>query len=139
MSNSPRAVVVGGARTPFVRAFAELAELDTIALGVVAVRGALARLGLTGSEVQALCWGGVILPPGAPNIGREIVLDAGLPPAIEARTTSRACASGLQSVADAVHMIERGECEVAIAGGSDSTSNAAIALPPTFIRRSVRW
>lgn len=130
-----RAVVVGGARTPFVRAFAEYTDLDTIALGVLAVRGALDRLGLSGDEVQALTWGGVILPPGAPNVGREIVLDAKLPASIEARTTSRACASGLQAIADAVHMIERGECDVAIAGGSDSTSNAALTLPPTLIRK----
>ena len=35
-----RAVVVGGVRTPFCKAFTELTELDTIALGVGGGRGA---------------------------------------------------------------------------------------------------
>ncbi len=131
-----RAVVVGGARTPFVRSFAEFIELDTIALGVAAVRGALDRLAIPHGEIDALVWGGVILPPTAPNVGREIVLDLGLPPEVQAFTVSRACASGLQAIADAVHMIERGEADVVIAGGSDSTSNAAITLPESFIRKA---
>lgn len=131
----PRAVIVGGARTPFVRAFTHFTELDTIALGVHAVQGAFERTGVPADALQAVCWGGVILPAGAPNVGREIVLDAGLPRTAEARTTSRACASGLQAVADAVHLIERGEAEVVIAGGSDSTSNASLVMPETLIRK----
>lgn len=133
---SKRAVIVGGARTPFVRAFAEYTELDTIALGVYAVKGALARLNLPYEAVDAVVWGGVILPPTAPNVGREIVLDAGLPRTAQAFTVTRACASGLQAIAEAVHMVERGEAEVVIAGGSDSTSNAALTMPETLIRKA---
>lgn len=131
----PRAVIVGGARTPFVRAFAEYTKLDTIALGVLAVRGALDRLGVPWSQVDALTWGGVVLPPTAPNVGREIVLDLGLPPSVEAHTVSRACASGLQAVYDAVVKIERGEADLVIAGGSDSTSNAALTMPEALVRK----
>lgn len=130
-----RAVVVSGVRTPFHKAFGELAQVDTIALGQAAVTGLLRRTGLSHQEIDAVIWGGVILPPAAPNVGREIVLDLGLPPRIEARTVTRACASGLQAITDAVAAIERGELDVVIAGGSDSTSNAAIAMPPRFIQK----
>lgn len=133
---SSRAVVVGGARTPFVRAFAEYVELDTIALGAAAVRGALDRLHLRGADVDALVWGGVILPPTAPNVGREIVLDLGLPPTVQAFTLTRACASGLSAVMEAVHLVERGEAEVVLAGGSDSTSNAAVTMPASLVRKA---
>lgn len=131
-----RAFIVGGARTPFARAFEELVELDTIALGVAAVRGALDRLGVPGDAVDALVWGGVVLPPQSPNVAREIVLDAGLPPRVEAWTVSRACASGLQAIADGVAKIERGDAEVVVAGGGDSTSNAAVCLPETLVRKA---
>ncbi|MDP2305711.1 MAG: acetyl-CoA C-acyltransferase [Pseudomonadota bacterium] len=130
-----RALICGGARTPFVRAFAEYTELDTIALGVIAVRAALERTGLRHDAIDAVIWGGVILPPTAPNVGREIVLDLKLPPRIEARTVTRACASGLQAITDAVAAIERGDADVIIAGGSDSTSNAALTMPETLIRK----
>jgi len=118
-----------------VRSFAEYTELDTIALGVLAVQGLLDRTGLDRAELDAVIWGGVVLPPTAPNTGREIALDLGLPPAVEAYTVSRACATGLQAVTDAVAKIERGEADVVIAGGSDSTSNAPLTMPETLIRK----
>jgi acetyl-CoA acyltransferase len=131
----PRAVIVGGARTPFVRAFAEFVRMDTIALGVAATKGLLDRTEIPWSEVDAVVWGGVILPPTAPNVGREIVLDLGLPRSVEARTVTRACASGLQAITDAIAAIERGEADVIIAGGSDSTSNAPVTMPQSLVHK----
>jgi len=128
-----RAVVIGGVRTPFVKAFAEFLKLDTIALGGAAVRGLLARHPVPRSEIDAVVWGGVILPGMSPNVGRELALDLGLPPAVEAMTVTRACASGLQAVTLAAAAIERGEADVVIAGGSDSTSNAEVKLPQKVV------
>lgn len=124
-----RAVLVAGVRTPFVKAFGSFLKMDTIALGSVAVAGLLERSGVAAQDVDSLVWGGVVLPSAAPNIGREIVLELGLPPSIEAMTVTRACTSGLQAVTLAVASIERGDADVVIAGGSDSTSNAEVQLP----------
>lgn len=128
-----RAVVIGGARTPFVKAFSELLELDTIALGVAAVRGLLEQYPVPRSEIDSIVWGGVILPSQAPNTGREIALDLQLGPGVEAMTVTRACASGLQAISLAAASIERGEADVVIAGGSDSTSNAEVKLPQKVV------
>ncbi len=123
-----RAVVVGGARTPFLKAFTQFTKLDTIALGVAATGALLRRLEVPREEIDSIVWGGVILPTAAPNVGREIALDLGLPAAVEGMTVTRACASGLQAVTLAAAAIERGEADVVIAGGSVSTSYAAIPL-----------
>ena len=133
--NARRAVIVAGARTPFVRAFTDFLALDTIRLGAAAVGGLLERTGLDRRELDSVIWGGVVLPGGAPNVGREIVLDLGLPPSVEAMTVSRACASGLQSITLAAAAIERGEADVVIAGGSDSTSNAEVKMGPALCAR----
>lgn len=133
-SRARRAVLVAGVRTPFVRAFGKFAELSTIDLGVHATRALLERSGVREKDIDSIVWGGVLLPPMAPNVGREIALDLGLPPSIEAHTVTRACASGLQAVTTAVSMIERGDADVVIAGGSDSTTNAAVAFPPKAVR-----
>jgi acetyl-CoA acyltransferase len=129
-----QAVVVGGTRTPFVKAFQEFLELDTIALGVAAVKALLEQTSVPRREIESIVWGGVILPSAAPNVGREIALDVGLPREAEAMTVTRACASGLQAVTLAAAAIERGEADVVLAGGSDSTSNAAVNFPPKLVK-----
>jgi len=128
-----RAVVIGGMRTPFVKAFSEFMELDTIALGVAAVRALLDRYAVPRRQIDSLVWGGVILPSQAPNTGREIALDLKLDPKVEAMTVTRACTSGLQAITLGAASIERGETDVVIAGGSDSTSNAEVKLPQKVV------
>jgi acetyl-CoA acyltransferase len=130
-----RAVIVGGARTPFVRSFGSFLHLDAIALGNAAVGALLDRIPVPRTVVDSVIWGGVILPSGSPNVGREIALDLKLPPSVEAYTVTRACASGLQAVTLAAAAIERGEADVVIAGGADSTSNARIELPASFMHK----
>ncbi|MFF0491779.1 acetyl-CoA C-acyltransferase [Nocardia sp. NPDC003482] len=133
MAAKRRAVIVSGARTPFVRAFTDYTRMDSIDLADAAVAGLLERTGLPKDQVQAIVWGGVILPSAAPNIAREIALDLKLDPGCEGHTVTRACASGLQAVTTAAAAIERGEYDVMIAGGSDSTSNAEVKLPQKVV------
>lgn len=129
-----RAVIIDGRRTPFVRAFGKLMKHDAIDLGVAATRALLASVGLSPTEIDAIVWGGVVLPPAAPNVGREIALDLNLPAAVEAMTVTRACASGLQAITTGAAAIERGEADVVIAGGGDSTSNAVVPMPAHVIQ-----
>ena len=133
MTNKRRVVVVDGIRTPFVKAFSEYLKMDTIALGDATVKALLTRSELPREELEGMVWGGVILPGLAPNVGREIALDLQLPPHVEAHTVTRACASGLQAITTAVMTIERGDADVMIAGGSDSTSNAELKLPQKVV------
>jgi acetyl-CoA acyltransferase len=130
-----RAVVVDGIRTPFARAFTELVEMDTFALGGAAVRALLDRTNSPLQKIDGIVWGGVILPSTAPNVAREIALELKLPPSVEGMTVTRACASGLQAVTLAAAAIERGEADVMIAGGSDSTSKAQVCLPPKLVQK----
>jgi acetyl-CoA acyltransferase len=128
-----RAVVITGIRTPFVKAFGRLMKLDTIDLADAAVKALLERTDLPHDEIDGIVWGGVILPSGAPNIAREVALDLRLPAGVEGMTCTRACASGLQAITLAAAAIERGEADVIIAGGSDSTSNAPLNLPQKVV------
>ncbi|HEY2748050.1 MAG TPA: acetyl-CoA C-acyltransferase [Polyangia bacterium] len=132
-ASARRVVIVGGVRTPFVKAFGQLIKVDTIGLGVAATGALLERIGIARKEIEGIVWGGVILPGTAPNVGREIALDLRLPPSVEAMTVTRACASGLQAITTAAAAIERGDADVMIAGGSDSTSNAEVKLPQKVV------
>ena len=128
-----RAVVVGGVRTPFLRAFGKFTRVDTIALGVAAARALLDRYAVPRREIGGVVWGGVILPGAYANIGREIVLDLPVPATVEATTVTRVCTSGLYATTTAAAAIERGEADIMIAGGSDSTSNAELKLPQSLM------
>ena len=130
-----RAVIVGGVRTPFTRAFTEMARLDTFALGRAAVDGLLKKFPVRHADIEGIIWSGVVMPSDFANIGREIILDLGLPPTIEATTMTRACTSSLLTCTQAAAAIERGEFDVLIAGGSDSTSNAEVKMPQTFVQK----
>ena len=128
-----RAVIVRGCRTPFVKAFGPFLKMDSIDLGVAAVGGLLKKTEVPREAIDSIVWGGVILPGFSPNVAREIALDLHLPAKVEGMTVTRACASGLQAITTAAAAIERGDADVVIAGGSDSTSNAEIKLPQKVV------
>lgn len=132
--NSRRAVIVSGVRTPFTKAFSELASLDSIDLGVAACRALLDKTPIDVQLVDEINWGSVVVKTAAPNLAREIVLDLNLPSHIPGVTLTRACLSGLQAVTHAAANIERGDHEVVIAGGSDSTSNAEMPMPAGLVK-----
>ena len=131
---SRRAVIVAGVRTPFVRAFGSMLRMDTIDLGVAATGALLDKTQIDCDEVEGIVWGGVVIPGLAPNIAREIALDLKMPSHVEGMTVTRACASGLQAVTLAAAAIERGDADVMIAGGSDSTSNGELKLPQKVVQ-----
>lgn len=131
-----RAVIVSGLRTPFLRAFGAFTKMDSIALAGAAVRALLDETKVPHDVIDGIIWGGVVLPSAAPNIGREVALDVGLPHTLEASTVTRACTSGTLAVTQAIAAIERGEADVMIAGGSESTSNAEVKMPQSFVHKT---
>jgi acetyl-CoA acyltransferase len=56
------------------------------------------------------------------NVARISALLAGVPHTAAAMTVNRFCSSGLQAIALAARAVESGECDVAVAGGTESMS-----------------
>ncbi len=122
-----KTAILAGCRTPFARSGTEFADLSAIELGKVAVKDVLTRSGLHGEQVDHLVYGTVVHDTRAPNMAREVGL-AVLPKTVPAVTVSRACASANQAITDAVQLIEMGQAEVVIAGGSESLSHIPITV-----------
>lgn len=122
-----KTAIIAGSRTAFSRSGTVFADLTAIDLGKVAVRDALARSGLPGERVDHLVYGTVVHDTQAPNIAREVGLSV-LPKTVPAVTVSRACASANQAIADATQMIEVGQADIVIAGGSESLSRIPITV-----------
>jgi acetyl-CoA C-acetyltransferase len=118
------AVIVSTARTPIGKAYrGAFNNLEGPSLGAAAVRAAVARAGLEGAEIEEVVFG-CALTQGttAVNVARHIALAAGLPVSVAGATVDRQCASGLNALAMACHMVRAEGVEAALAGGLESIS-----------------
>jgi acetyl-CoA acetyltransferase family protein len=124
-----RVAIVAGARTPFVKAGQSFAKLGPLALATHAVRGLVSRHEIDPASIEAIAFGAVVPERGKPNLAREIVFEAGLPPSIEAQTVSSYCITGLRTATLIADAIARGRISAGIAGGVEWLSGAD---PSTF-------
>ena len=122
----PEAVIIDGVRTPFVKAAGRFNQMPAPELGRLAVRELLYRCDLNPDQVDELIAGNVASPPEAANVARVIALRAGIPKDRIAHTVSRNCASGMESVTEAVDLIESGRAKCVVSVGVDSMSNIPV-------------
>jgi acetyl-CoA acetyltransferase family protein len=127
--NTHRVAIVAGARTPFVKSGKAFALLGPSALGNHAVRGLVDRHHVDPDRIDAIAFGVVVPERGKPNLAREIVLESGLPPRIEAQTVSSYCITGLRTATIIADAIADGRITAGIAGGVEWLSGSD---PSTF-------
>jgi acetyl-CoA acetyltransferase len=101
--------IVEGIRTPFAKAFGQLAAVPAHELGVVAARAVLERADIRPEQIDQVVFGNAAVPPDAPNIARVIALLAGIPQDRIAHTVQRNCASGMEAITTAAQIIQLGE------------------------------
>ena len=122
------AVVVGGNRTPFVKAGGKFAMASSQDLLTAALDGLVARFGLAGQKVDEVVAGAVLKHTRDFNLTREAVLGSALSANTPACDLQQACGTGLEAVIYASNKIRLGQADVAIAGGVDSASDAPIVV-----------
>lgn len=126
-----RVAIVAGLRTPFARIATHFRDVNAIELGAMLVDELLARNQLPKDQVQQLVFGMTVMIPEAPFIAREIAIACDMPD-VDAYSITRACATSFQTVASAAESILAGTIEIAVAGGTDSTSSVRITTTPRF-------
>ena len=122
-------VIVAGARTPIGRLLGAFKDLNAAELGAVAIRGALDKAGVTGDQVDYVVMGQVIQAGAGQNPARWASTKAGIPMTVPSMTINKVCLSGLNAIALADQLIRAGECEVVVAGGMESMTQAPHFLP----------
>ncbi|MDC0357413.1 acetyl-CoA C-acyltransferase [Oligoflexia bacterium] len=123
-----RVAIIGGCRTPFVRAGGVFSKSSFLDLGIHAVTGAVKRLELDPKLIDELAFSTVLLDPRMPNAARELVLRSGLPKNIPAHFISNNCISGLVAISMIAEAIKTGRIKVGIAGGAESMSRPTLTL-----------
>jgi acetyl-CoA C-acetyltransferase len=117
-------VIVSGARTPMGRLLGNLKDLPATRLGAEAIRAALARGGVTPDQVQYVVMGQVLQAGAGQITARQAAVGAGIAMTVPALTVNKVCLSGLTAIALADQLIRAGECDVVVAGGMESMTNA---------------
>ncbi|TNF48235.1 thiolase family protein, partial [bacterium] len=120
--------IVGGIRTPYVKAGTLFSDLTAVDLGRLVVSELLARTGVNPENIDSVIIGNVGQPPEAVNVARVISLYAGVPEKVPAFTVHRNCASGIQSVISGAQSIRTGEARLVVAGGVESMTNLPFFL-----------
>jgi acetyl-CoA C-acetyltransferase len=126
--------IISGVRTAVGDFGGTLKDFPPATLGKLVIEEAVKRAAIAPADVQHVVIGNVI--PNEPRdayISRISAVEAGLPIAAPALTVNRLCGSGVQAIISAAQTIALGECNIAVAGGTESMSRA-----PHFLS-SARW
>jgi acetyl-CoA C-acetyltransferase len=129
MPSAPRhAVIVGGNRIPFARSNGPYAQASNQDMLTATLDGLVARFGLQGERLGEVVAGAVLKHPRDFNLTRECVLGSALAPETPAYDLQQACDTGIQAAVAVANKIALGQIEAGIAGGTDTTSDAPIAV-----------
>ena len=122
-------VLAGAVRTAIGNFGGALADTPVVELGSIVIKEALKRANVKPEDVDEVLMGCILQAAHGQNVGRQAAIGAGLPVEVPALTLNNLCGSGLKAVNLAAAMIMSGEADVVVAGGMESMSGAAYAIP----------
>ncbi|GAA3534207.1 acetyl-CoA C-acetyltransferase [Aeromicrobium panaciterrae] len=123
-----RVAVIGGNRIPFARSNTVYTNASNQEMLTAALDGLVTRFGLEGERVGEFAAGAVLKHSRDFNLARESVLGSKLSPDTPAYDVQQACDTGIQAAILVANKIALGKIESGIAGGSDTTSDAPLAV-----------
>ncbi|MBS1870250.1 MAG: beta-ketothiolase BktB [Actinobacteria bacterium] len=127
-------VIAAAARTPIGSYGRSLKDVPPTELGTIAARAALERAGVAPEQVDHVVFGNVIhTAPEDMYMARVVGMNAGIPKETPAFTVNRLCGTGVQAIVSAMHAIQVGDADVALAGGAESMSRGPYWSP------AARW
>ena len=122
-------VVLEGARTAFGRFGGALRRVSATSLGVAAATGALARSKVAPESVDHVVFGNVVQSSAdAVYLARHVGLGVGTRVDCPALTVNRLCGSGLEAAVTGARLIQGGEADIVLAGGTENMSQAPFVV-----------
>ena len=110
-----------------------LKDVPAVTLGVTAAKAAIEQAGVDVAAINETITGCVLQGGLGQNIGRQIMVGAGLPITTPAMTINKVCASSMRALSLAAQIIKSGDDQCIMAGGAESMSNAP------YYANKVRW
>lgn len=124
-----KVVLAGACRTAIGSMGGALSTVPAAELGSIVIKEALNRAGVPADKVDQVLFGCVIQAGLGQNVARQASLKAGLSIETPAVTINVVCGSGLHTVNMAAAMIQAGEADIVVAGGTENMSLAPYLMP----------
>ncbi|MDD4850597.1 MAG: acetyl-CoA C-acetyltransferase [Gemmiger sp.] len=121
-------VIASACRTAIGKFGGTLANVPAAELGATVIKEAVNRAGIAPEQVDHVYMGCVIQAGLGQNVARQASLKAGLPVTTPAVTINVVCGSGLNCVNMAAQMIEAGDADIVVAGGTENMDMAPFAM-----------
>lgn len=125
--------IVSAVRTPIGSFGGSLAGVSATQLGAAAIKGALAKAGVSPDQVNEVLMGNVV----SANLGqapaRQAARFAGIPDNIPCTTVNKVCASGMKCITLGAQSIMLGLNDIVVAGGMENMSQIPYYIP------NARW
>ena len=128
MSSIHKVAIIGGNRIPFVRSNTSYSDASNMDMLSTTVKGLVERFDLVGARLGEVAAGAVMKHSRDFNLAREATLNSGLSPQTPAYDVQQACGTGLEAAILVGNKIALGQIDSGIAAGTDTTSDAPIAL-----------
>ena len=123
-----KVIIASACRTAIGKFGGTLANVSAAELGSIVIKEAIARAGITPDAVDQVYMGCVIQAGLGQNVARQCSINAGIPVEKPAVTLNVVCGSGLEAVNTAARMIECGDADVVVAGGTENMDMAPFAM-----------
>ena len=128
MTSIRKVAIIGGNRIPFVRSNTSYSQASNMDMLSATLQGLVNRFGLSGQRLGEVAAGAVMKHSRDFNLAREATLNSGLSLQTPAYDVQQACGTGLEAAILVGNKIALGQIECGIAAGTDTASDAPIAL-----------
>ena len=134
MSQIKRVAIIGGNRIPFMRSNTAYSEASNMDMLSATLQGLVERFNLQGQRLGEVAAGAVMKHSRDFNLAREATLNSGLALETPAYDIQQACGTGLEAAILVANKIALGQIDAGIAAGTDTASDAPIALNEKYRR-----
>ena len=133
MNATNEVFIIAGARTPIGKFGESLRDFQARELGIIITKEIIKRAKINYDQIDEVIFGNARQAGNGPNLARQIAFFSGIPECVPSYTINKACGSSLKAISLAAQSIKAGDCDVVLAGGTESMSN----IP--YLLMNARW
>ena len=115
-------LIIDGTRTPVGRFGGAFKDISASDLGAIAIKESIKRAGIEPKMVDEVVFGNAMQSAEAGYSARLATLKSGIPEETPTIAVNRQCSSGLEAINFGAQLIQTGEANIVVAGGTESMS-----------------